>query len=363
MPTTKDYYDILGVSRTASDKEIKAAYRRLARKYHPDLNKNDKQAEDKFKELSEAFAVLSDADKRARYDRGGHEAFGPGFDPFAGADPSQFDFGFGDLSDLFGGMFGGARAAGRRGRARRSGARPGADLRVELRVPFLTAATGGTVDIVVPVQAACPVCSGTGTRPGSAETTCPQCQGTGRTEQRRGSMTVSLTCPRCHGAGRLPGEPCTACAGSGKSADQERLTVRIPSGIDDGETLRLAGKGNAGTGGGPAGDAYLTVHVEPHPRFRREGRDLYADVAVGIARAALGGQVEVETLDGKATITLPPGTPSGRKLRLRGRGIPAARGKEAGDLYAVIQIRPPERLDERSRKLLAEFDELNPDPR
>jgi len=174
-------------------------------------------------------------------------------------------------------------------------------------------------------------------------------------------MNVSLTCPRCRGAGRLPGDPCAACGGSGRSAGRERLTVRIPAGIEDGGSLRLPGKGNAGSRGAAPGDAYLTVHVEPHPKFRREGRDLYCDVAVGLARAALGGNIDVETLNGKATITLPAGTPSGRKLRLRGRGIPAARGNRAGDLYAVIQIRPPEHLDDRSRELLEEFDKRNPD--
>ena len=356
MTTTRDYYDVLGVSRTAGDKEIKTAYRRRARKYHPDLNRGDPQAEEKFKELSEAFAVLSDADKRARYDRGGHEAFGPGFDPFAGADPSQFDFGFGNLSDLFE-MFGAGRGRG----ARRPDGRRGEDVRFDLRVPFLTAVLGGTVEIVVPEQTTCAVCSGAGTRPGSSETTCPQCKGAGRTEQRRGAMNVSLTCPRCRGAGRLPGDPCAACGGSGRSAGRERLTVRIPAGIEDGGSLRLPGKGNAGSRGAAPGDAYLTVHVEPHPKFRREGRDLYCDVAVGLARAALGGNIDVETLNGKATITLPAGTPSGRKLRLRGRGIPAARGNRAGDLYAVIQIRPPEHLDDRSRELLEEFDKRNPD--
>jgi len=281
----KDYYEILGVAKTAGDKEIKAAYRRLARKYHPDVNKNDKQAEARFKEVAEAFAVLSDKDKRTRYDRGGHEAFGPGFDPFAGVDFGQFDAGFGDLSSIFElfGFGGGARRGGRP-RARR-----GADLRLETRVPFLTAVRGDMVELAIP---------------------------------RQGRPTA--------------------------------LKVRIPAGIEDGDTLRLAGKGEAG------GDAYLTIRVDNHPRFRREGRDLICDVAVGVARAVLGGQVEVETLNGKATVTLPAGTRSGQKLRLRGRGVPASPGKTAGDLFAVVQIQPPKVLDARSRELMEEFDRLNP---
>jgi len=284
----KDYYEILGVAKTAGDKQIKAAYRRLARKYHPDVNKDDKQAEARFKEVAEAFAVLSDKDKRARYDRGGHEAFGPGFDPFAGFDFGQFDAGFGDLSSVFEmfGFGGGTRPGGGRQRARRA-----ADLRLETRVPFLTAVRGDMVELAIP---------------------------------RQGRPTP--------------------------------LKVRIPAGIEDGDTLRLAGKGEAG------GDAYLTIRVDPHPRFRREGRNLICDVAVGVARAVLGGQVDVETLNGSATITLPPGTRSGQKLRLRGRGVPASPGKTAGDLFAVVQIQPPKVLDARSRELMEEFDRLNPSP-
>ncbi len=289
----KDYYETLGVPRTADDKEIKAAYRGLARKHHPDVNKGDKRAEGKFKRVAEAFAILSDKEKRAQYDRGGHAAFEPGFDPFAGFDSGQVDLGLGNISSLFE-MFG-LGAGGRqgfRGRPRR-----GADLRLELRIPFVQAVQGATVQLAVP---------------------------------RRGG--------------------------------QDRMKVRIPPGIEDGDTLRLPGKGNPGSAGSPPGDAYLTVRIESHPVFRREGRDLICDVPVGLARAALGGAVEVSTLTGKATITLPTGTRSGQKLRLRGRGVPARAGKPAGDLYAVIQIQPPKVLDPRSRELMEEFDRLNPGP-
>jgi molecular chaperone DnaJ len=316
MPiTTKDYYEILGVARGATPKEIKAAYRRLARKYHPDLNKGDKQAEERFKELAEAFAVLSDPEKRAKYDRGGHEAFGPEFNPFAGADFGQFDFGEGDLSQLFE-MFG-FGGAGRTRTARGRRARRGGDLHLELRVPFMQAVSGGTVELAVPRQVTCTTCGGSG-------------------------------CPTCGGAGLV--------------VAQERVKTRLPAGIEEGTTLRLPGKGHAGAGAGaPAGDAFLTVSIEPHPVFRREGRDLFEDVSVGIARAALGGPIEVPTLEGTATVTLPPGTPSGRKLRLKGRGWPASAGKAPGDLYAVVQISPPASLDPRSRELLEEFARLNPE--
>lgn len=354
MVTHKDYYEVLGVSKTASDKEIKSAYRRLARKYHPDVNKGDKRAEEKFKEVAEAFAVLSDREKRTRYDRGGHEAFGPGFDPFAGFDFGRFDFGLGDISSLFDLFGGGGR------RTARARPRKGEDLRLELQVPLLQAVRGGEVEIVIPRQGSCSSCGGSGARPGSGETTCRECGGSGRTETRRGPMRVMLGCPRCDGSGRLPGEPCTACGGAGVSRVEERVKVRIPAGIEDGSALRLAGKGDAGQAGSSPGDAYLVVHVEPHPVFRRQGRDLYCDVAIGLARAALGGQVDVSTPDGKATITVPAGTRSGQKLRLKGRGVPQSSTGSAGDLYAVIQIHPPKKMNKRSRELMEEFERLNP---
>lgn len=294
--TNKDYYEILGVPRTASEKEIKTAYRRLARKYHPDLNKSDPQAEERFKEVAEAFAVLSDADKRAKYDRGGHAAFGSGFDPFAGFDSQRFDIGLGDLSSLFE-AFGFSPAAARRGRTARARPRRGADLQLELTVRFVQAVQGGTVELALP---------------------------------------------------------------SANGERRERVKVRIPPGIEDGGTLRLTGQGQPGSGGFAAGDAYLTVRVEPHPLFRREDRDLIVEIPVGIARAALGGNVDVPTLDGSATITIPEGTRSGQRFRLKGRGVPAGAGRAAGDLYAMIQIHPPRQLSGRSRELLEEFARLNP---
>jgi len=357
MPAKKDYYELLGVPRTADTKQIKAAYRKLARKYHPDVNKDDASAESRFKEIAEAFAVLSDKEQRARYDRGGHEAFGSGFDPFAGHSAQDFDFGFGDISELFR-MFGGFGGAGPRS-ARR--VRRGNDLKLELRVPFMDAALGSTVELSIPRQAACADCGGGGVRPGTGRTVCPDCRGSGRAEQRRGRVRLALTCQRCGGSGRLPGEPCPRCQGSGLSREQKKVKVRIPAGIEDGNTVRVAGKGDAGMNGGPAGDAYLVVRIEPHPLFRREGNDLFCDVPIGLATAGLGGTARVPTLEGETTINVPDGTRSGQKLRLREKGIQLKDGRR-GDLYAVLQIHPPKKLDKRSRELLEEFQQLNPEP-
>lgn len=288
MTSKKDYYEVLGLPRTASEKEIKAAYRRLARKYHPDVNQGDRQAEERFKEVAEAFAVLSDPEKRATYDRGGHAAFGNDFDPFAGFDFGRVDLG--GLEDLFA-MFGGRPGA--------RAARRGPDLSYEVRIPFLDAAKGTTLDLSLPSDA--------------------------------------------------------------RGGNAERIKVRIPPGIEDGGRVRLPGRGGAGARGAAAGDAYLHVRVEPHPLFRREGNDLVCEVPVGIARAALGGRVEVPTPDGKATIEIPEGTRSGQRFRLRGRGVAAHRGRPAGDLHAVIQIVPPKRPEGRARELLEELLKIEAD--
>ncbi len=316
MAAKKDYYEILGVARTASDKELKAAYRKLARKHHPDVNPGDKAAEERFKSVAEAFAVLSDPEKRAKYDRGGHEAFGPGFDPFAGTGFDSRNFGFNDISDLFE-LFG---AGARRSRSHR--AARGQDIEREIRIPFLEAIRGTTVEVVLPRQSACPACGGA----------------------RRG------------GEGG-----CRKCGGAGRVATEDRVKIRVPAGIEDGGRVRLPAKGDAGVAGGPTGDAFLRIRVEEDGAFRREGNDLLVDLPVGLARAALGGKVSIPTLDGRTTITLPGGTRSGQKLRLRGKGVPAAGSRLPGDLYAVVQIVPPAKLDARSRELLEEFARLNPD--
>jgi len=293
--TKKDYYETLGVSRDVGAKELKAAYRKLARKYHPDVNKGNPQSEEKFKQVSEAFAVLSDSEKRAQYDRGGHSAFGAGFDPFSGFDARAA--GIEDLSDLFGGVFGfDIRGPGRRPRPR---PRKGNDLKVNLAIDFMEAVQGATLSLRVPRHAG----------------------GGGRTE--------------------------------------EKIKARVPAGVKDGSTVRVAGKGDSGVAGGPPGDLYIAVQVRPHPMFRREGDHIVCDVPVSIDVAALGGTTEVPTLDGKTTINIPAGTRSGQRMRLGGKGIVAGQGRPAGDLYVVVQIHPPKKLNKRSRELLEEFREIN----
>ena len=350
--TKKDYYEVLGVSRGVGEKELKAAYRKLARKYHPDVNKGDHGAEEKFKQVSEAFAVLSDPAKRSQYDRGGHEAFGAGFDPFAGFDARAA--GLGDLADLFGGMFGGFGSTGRR-----SGSRParGNDLKLELSIDFMEAIRGTTLSLRVPRQLACVQCGGRGERPGTGGGSCSDCGGRGHRTQP--GLPFAIPCRRCNGSGRAAGTPCKGCRGSGRRRGEEDVKVRVPVGIKDGSTVRVAGKGDAGAAGGPAGDLYLSIRVKGHPQFRREGNDLVCEVPIGIADAALGGTAEVPTLDGTTTIQVPAGTRSAQRMRLAGQGVPAAKGRPAGHLYALIQIHPPKKLDRRSKELLEEFRERN----
>jgi molecular chaperone DnaJ len=313
----KDYYEILGVPRTATEKDLKAAYRKLARKHHPDVNPGDKSAEEKFKEISGAFAVLSDPEKRAKYDRGGHEAFEPGFDPFQGSTIDFEDLGLGNLSDIFELFGGGGR---RRGSVRRTAR--GEDLALEMSLPFGDAMHGTTVEVSIP---------------------------------------RAIACAQCGGRGQLAnGGPCRVCRGGGRVTLNESVKVRIPAGIDDAERIRIAGKGNDGAGGGPPGDAYVTIHVEPHPLFRRDGGDLLCEVPVGVVKATLGGDLDVPTLEGRATIKIPAGTRGGQRFRLKGRGVAARAGHPAGHLYAVVQIVTPKNLDARSIELLEEFARLNP---
>jgi molecular chaperone DnaJ len=313
----RDYYEILGVPKTATEKELKAAYRKLARKFHPDVNPGDKSAEERFKEVSGAFAVLSDPEKRAKYDRGGHDAFEPGFDPFQGTTIDFQDLGLGNLSDIFELFGGGGR---RRGAPRR--AERGEDLNLEMSLPFGDAIHGTTVEVGIP---------------------------------------RAVPCPHCGGRGRLAnGGPCRVCRGAGRVSVTEKVKARIPAGIDDAERVRIPGKGNDGAGGGPAGDAVVTIRVEPHPMFRREGSDLVCEVPVGVVKATLGGDVSVPTLEGHATIKIPAGTRGGQRFRLKGRGVAARAGHPAGNLYAVVQIVTPRELDARSRELFEELARLNP---
>jgi len=350
--TKKDYYEILGVSRDVGQTELKAAYRKLARKFHPDVNKGDQRAEERFKQVSEAFAVLSDPAKRTQYDRGGHEAFGAGFDPFAGFDVRAA--GLGDLADLFGGMFGGSSSGGG-GRGTQTAR--GNDLKLELSIDFTEAIHGTTLNLLVPRQLACRQCDGRGERPATGGAVCSDCGGRGHRAQP--GLPFAIPCRRCNGRGRIAGPPCKGCGGSGRSRGEESVKVRVPVGIRNGSTVRVAGKGDAGTAGGPSGDLYLSIRVKDHPLFRREGNDLVCELPIGIADAALGGTAEVPTLEGKTTIQIPAGTRSAQRMRLAGKGVPAAKGRPAGDLYALIQIHPPKKLDRRSKELLEEFRERN----
>ena len=273
----------------------------------------------------------------------------------------QFDFGSGTgvFEDLFGQMFGGGFGGARR--ASRPSASRGQDLRFETTIPFMDAVRGSTLELMVPRLGPCDACVGTGVRAGEGQSVCQQCGGRGQQEHQQGGLRFAVACPSCGGAGRSAGPPCPSCRGDGRIRREERVKVRVPAGVKDGATLRISGKGDAGRGGGPPGNLLLRIGVEPHERFRREGRDIYCDVTVGLARSALGGTVEVPTLDGTSTITLPAGTKSGQKLRLRGKGIAGSAGDSGGDLFAVIQIQPPRSLDARSRELLEEFQSLNPD--
>jgi molecular chaperone DnaJ len=317
VASKRDYYEVLGVPRGATEKELKAAYRKLARKFHPDVNPGDKAAEERFKEISGAFAVLSDPEKRAKYDRGGHDAFEPGFDPFQGSTIDFQDLGLGNLSDIFE-LFGGG---GRRRGAPRRAAR-GEDLQLETNLSFSEAIHGTTIEVSIPRAVACARCGG------------------------RGRSANGAVCPVCRGAGRVQ--------------VTEKVKARIPAGIDDAERVRIPGKGNDGAGGGPPGDAYVNIRVEPHPMFRREGSDLVCEIPVGVVKATLGGDIEVPTLEGRATIKIPPGTRGGQRFRLKGRGVAARAGRPAGHLYAVLQIVTPRDLDARTRELFEELARLNP---
>ena len=360
MATRRDYYEILGLDRKATGKEVKSAYRKLAMKFHPDRNPDNPEAEKNFKEVAEAFAVLSDRDKREQYDRGGHAAFGSDFNPFAGAgfDFNSMNFGGMDFSQLFNMFAGGGRGPGG---GRGSGARRGEDIEFEIEISFRSAVQGETLEVRLPRKASCTTCSGSGSVPGSGGERCVACGGSGRVAQGRGGMQIAMACPRCLGSGRMPGATCNPCGGSGRRGTEEKLRVRIPPGIQDGGKVLLSGKGNAGATGGPPGNAYLRVKVAADDTFSRDGRNLVCEVAVGIALATLGGPVEVPGMDGVTTITLPPGTRSGQKFRIRGKGVPANGRTPAGDLVAVIQIWPPNKLDRKSRELLEEFRSRNPD--
>lgn len=348
----RDFYEVLGVPKNASDEEIKKAYRKLAMKHHPDRNQGDaaKAAEEKFKEAKEAYEMLSDPQKKAAYDQYGHAGVDPNMRGPGGAE------GFGGFSesfgDIFGDIFGGAR--GQRGGRQ---VYRGADLSYAMEISLEEAASGKETQIRIPSWDDCETCKGTGAKPGTSVKTCTTCHGQGSVQMRQGFFSVQQTCPHCHGSGKIIPEPCTTCSGQGKIKRQKTLEIKIPAGIDDGQRIRSTGNGEPGQNGGPSGDLYIEVRLRKHDIFEREGDDLHCQVPVSMTVAALGGEIDVPTLAGKATIDLPEGTQSGKTFRLRGKGVKGVRSSYPGDLYCHVAVETPVKLTEHQRKLLKELDE------
>ena len=358
MAEKRDYYEVLGLSKGASDDEIKKAYRRLAKENHPDLHPGDKACEERFKEIGEAYEVLSDPEKKERYDQYGHAAF----DPNSGFGGGGFGFGdFGDLGDILGNIFGGGFGFGGSTSRSRNAPQKGENLRVRLAIAFEEAAFGCSKEISVPRIEDCEDCGGTGCKPGTATESCPDCGGTGevRVQQRTpfGVMASTTACRRCGGTGKLVKDPCPACSGKGKVRRQRTISVNIPAGIDDGQTISLRGQGHAGVNGGPKGDLLITVSVKAHPLFERDGSSILLEMPISFVQAALGAEVEVPTLDGKVKYTIPEGTQTGTTFRLRGKGVPYLNGSSRGDQYVTVNIETPKNLNKEQKELLRKFGE------
>jgi molecular chaperone DnaJ len=344
----RDYYEVLGVSKSASADEIKKAYRRLAMKHHPDRNKDDADAETRFKEAKEAYEALSDDDKRAAYDRFGHEGVsGAGVGGMGGFSAEGFSDIFGDV---FGDIFGGG--------GRRSGPQVfrGADLAYELRLDLERAVSGDTVTIEVPSQVACETCDGSGARKGTTPSQCSTCGGAGQVRMQQGFFSIQQTCPACKGAGTMISDPCETCHGRGRVRKTRSLSVKVPAGVDDGDRIRLSGEGEAGRNGGPPGDLYVEIRVEPHKLFSRDGADLSCEVPISFATATLGGEVELPTLEGNVSLKVPAGTQSGKIFRLRGKGVTIVRDPRKGDLFARVAVETPVNLTGKQKELLRQFD-------
>ena len=348
----RDYYEVLGVQRAASDADLKAAFRKAAMQHHPDRNPGDKTCEHRFKEINEAYDVLKDPDKRAAYDRFGHAAFEHG-----GPGQHGFDAGFAStFADIFDDLFG--MAGGRRGRG--SGRERGADLRYNMEISLEEAFNGKNAQVRLPTSVTCEACSGTGAKAGTKPKTCSTCGGLGRVRQAQGFFTLERTCVSCQGRGQVIENPCPSCVGSGRVTRERTLSVNIPSGVEDGTRIRLAGEGEVGTRGGPNGDLYIFLSIGSHPFFQRDGADLHCRVPVSMVTAALGGDFEAPTIDGTMTrVKVPPGTQSGRRFRLHAKGMPVLRSRQTGDMYVQVVVETPQNLTKRQRELLAEFDRLS----
>ena len=357
MSAKADYYDLLGVSKNASEQEIKRAYRKMAMKYHPDKNPDDAAAEAKFKEISEAYEVLSDAQKRSAYDQFGHAGVDPnnmggagGFGGFGGG------AGAGGFSDIFEDLFGGGGARG--GRRGPRGPQRGSDLGYELEISLEEAVHGATQKIKVQTHVHCGTCEGSGAKPGTQKTTCQTCHGQGVVRMQQGFFAVEQTCPTCRGEGESISDPCSSCFGSGVKRETKTLSVKIPAGVDNGDRIRLAGEGEAGEKGAPSGDLYVQIHVKKHEIFVRDGNNLHVDVPVSFVQAALGGEIEVPTIDGRVKLKIPAETQSGKTFRLRGKGVKPLRGGLTGDLLCSVNVETPINLTKEQREVLGQFDAL-----
>ncbi len=349
----RDYYETLGVNRDASDEEIKKSYRKLAMKFHPDRNPEGKDSEEKFKEAKEAYEMLSDPQKRAAYDAYGHA----GVDPSAGANGAGAA-GFGGFADAFGDIFGeifGNNAGGRQ----RSNVYRGADLRYNLEISLEEAARGTETRIRIPTMEECETCHGSGAKPGTQAKTCPTCNGQGQVRMQQGFFSIQQTCPKCHGGGKVVDTPCGTCSGVGRIKRQKTLSVKIPAGVDEGDRIRLTGEGEAGVNSGPSGDLYVVIHIREHAVFQRDQNDLHCEMPISFTTAALGGEIEIPTLDGAAKIKIPPETQSGKVFRLRGKGIKGVRTNVHGDLLCHVVVETPVNLTTRQKELLQELEAIN----
>ena len=349
----RDYYEVLGVTRSCTEVELKAAFRKLAMQHHPDRNPGDKDCEHRFKEINEAYDVLKDGDKRAAYDRFGHAAFEHGG---MGGAAHGFGADFGStFSDIFEGIFGMGSARGRG-----SGRERGSDLRYNMEISLDEAFTGKTAQIRIPTSVTCEACSGSGAKAGTKPKSCATCGGAGKIRHAQGFFTLERTCPTCHGRGQVIDDPCKVCGGGGRVTRERTLSVNIPTGVEDGTRIRLAGEGEAGLRGGPAGDLYIFLEVAPHEFFQRDGADLHCRVPISMTSAALGGEFEVPAIDGsKVRVKVPAGTQTGRRFRLAGKGMPVLRSKQTGDMYVQVAVETPQNLTKRQRELLAEFEKLS----